>query len=269
MEKLEAVFEEEKKDPTNIKFPVFVFHYSPMEYDPYGICVPDLLADKQRAQQMLLNLEKTKAWQAAHGSMFGVDENKVNVNDLTRPTTTTRFIKVKGGDISNAIVEIPKSRPDMDVFAVSQQLKQQATLDIGLDERSLGVGGANALTATENQRIQKNANLKQILNTKIKMWSLKRFWRDWYKRYYENFKWSDQKNIIINTQISTKPITVKRKDIVSGYDIDIKIVSKAEQEATRQQELLAIEMEAQSIMADPNASMLSRNMIRRKKARLK
>lgn len=96
MEKIEPVFEEEKKDKRNIEFPIFTFHYSPLEYDPYGVSIPDLLGDKQRAMQLLMNLEKTKARQAAHGSMFGVDTTKVNINDLTRPATTTRYVKVKG-----------------------------------------------------------------------------------------------------------------------------------------------------------------------------
>lgn len=96
MFQIDAVMAEEKKDARNIKFPVFTFHYSPLDYDPFGVSVPDLLADKQRAMQLLLNLEKTKAWQAAFGGIYAVDTNRVNINDLTRPSTTTRYISLKG-----------------------------------------------------------------------------------------------------------------------------------------------------------------------------
>lgn len=268
MFQIDAVMEEEKKDARNIKFPVFTFHYSPLDYDPFGVSVPDLLADKQRAMQLLLNLEKTKAWQAAFGGIYAVDTNRVNINDLTRPSTTTRYISLKGWDLTNAVVEIPRSRPDQDVAMVQWQIKQQATLDIWLDERSLGVGGWANITATENQRIQKNANLKQILNTKLKNNSWKRFWADWYKRYYENFTWTDQKNIIINTKVSMRPIVIKRKDIVSWYDLDVKIVSTSEREAEREKEKMTFPLVLQTIVNDPSTPLVSKRMALRKNARL-
>lgn len=268
MTKLDAVLEEEKKNKRNIEFPVFVFHYSPLDYDPFGVSVPDLLADKQRALQLLLNLEKTKARQAAYGGIYAVDTNRINMNDLTRPSTTTRYIGIKWGDLTNAVVEIPRSRPDQDVAMVAQQIKQQASLDISIDERSLGISGWANITATENQRIQKNANLKQILNTRVKYNTWKRFWKDWYRRYYENFKRTDEKNIIINTKVSMKPIVVKRKDIVSGYDLDIKIVSSAEKEAEREKERTTFPIVLQTILSDPSTPQVSKKMALRKNARL-
>lgn len=139
MEKLEAVFKEEKGDPLSIKYPVFEFPYSEYEFDPFNISVPDLLSDKQNGQQLLMNLEVAKARYAAFGSRYLVDTNQVNIKDLAKPTVNTRYIPAKGVDLSAAVVEIPRTNIDGDVIAISQSLQQQASLDIGIDERSLGV----------------------------------------------------------------------------------------------------------------------------------
>lgn len=85
-EKIEPVFEEEKVDPRYINFPVFTYHYSPMDNDPFGLSVPDLLSDKQKAMQLFMNLQKIKAEDNARGDVFLVDPSKVNVTDLIKKT---------------------------------------------------------------------------------------------------------------------------------------------------------------------------------------
>ena len=60
-EEIKPVYEEEKKNPNLIKFPVIVNHYEPFKWDPFGISVPDLLEDKQRIEQLFLNLNRIKA----------------------------------------------------------------------------------------------------------------------------------------------------------------------------------------------------------------
>lgn len=95
MEKIVPVLKEEKEDAKNIKFPVIEFHYSPHEGDRFGVSIPDLLADKQKSQQLLLNLQTIKARYAAFGDTFLVDTNKVNLSDVVTTTHKTKFIPLK------------------------------------------------------------------------------------------------------------------------------------------------------------------------------
>lgn len=269
MEKIEAIFSEEQKDPQNIKFPVIEFDLSPLDGDPFGVSVPDLIADKQRALQLLLNLEKTKAVRQALGGKRLVNTQKVNIRHLLQQKEWPDYIPHKGSiDVGSTVVPIPQDSISGDILSVSWQLSMQAKLDIGLDEQSLGISGWRNVTATENQRVQKNANLRQILNTRIKMRGLKSFWNDWYKRYYDNFKWSSEKNIIINSRIGTRPFTVRRKDIITGYDVDIKIVSKSELEAKREGERVNYMAMLPLILNDPDNSKIAKRMALRKAARL-
>jgi len=128
----------------------------------------------------------------------------------------------------------------------------------------LGISGDNNITATENQRIQKNANLKQVLQTKVKQWGWKDFWSNWYRAYYDNFKYSDEKNIILNGQFGSSPMTVKKKDIITGYDIDIRIVSKSDQETLRENQKIALMATAPIMLQDPTIPKISRDFLRRR-----
>lgn len=274
MEKIERVLEEEIKEKANIKFPIIEFEYSPMEWDPFGVCVPDILADKQRWQQLLLNLEKIKSVYAAMGGKYLFDPNKVDLDDLLKVSDQwPTYIPTKSDsvvtDLWSVIVELPTTRVDGDVQAMAQQIQQQAQLDIWLDERSLWISWQSNITATENQRIQKNANLKQVLQSKIKMRWWKRFWWLRYRAYYENFKFSDEKNIILNKKFWSVPMTVKKKDIITWYDIDIKIISKSEREAEQQEMSLQFDAVLPMILQDPSIPSISKNVARRKSLRLK
>lgn len=271
MEEIPAVFEEEKKNPDNITRRSIVVErdFYPVEWDPFGLCIPDILADKQRAMQLLMWLEKTKAIYQAYGSDYLYDPDKVSINDITHQDDWPRYIPIKKGtlldqNLANALQEIPRQRIDGDVFSMMSQIKQQAQSDIGLDERSLGIWGDKNITATENQRIQKNANLKQVLQTRIKQRWRKDFWRSRYRAYYENFKRNSVKSITVNKRFGQIPLTIRKKDIITGYDIDVQITHKSDLEAQRNEQRLYFMSTAQLILQDPNKPQLVKDMVMRK-----
>jgi len=61
VEEVPARTDIERKDFTKIQFPVVRRYWRPLENDPFGIAVPDLLEDKQTMIQLFLNLNKIKA----------------------------------------------------------------------------------------------------------------------------------------------------------------------------------------------------------------
>jgi len=56
MIEIEPVLAEEKKDGSKILLPIALKYYSPVEGDPFGVSVPDLMKDKQTAESKLFNL---------------------------------------------------------------------------------------------------------------------------------------------------------------------------------------------------------------------
>lgn len=271
MEEINPVLEEEKKDESLLTRNKIVVSrdFFPIEWDPFGLSIPDILADKQRAMQLLMWLEKTKAVYQAHGSDYLYDPSKINIKELVQQHDWPRYIPIKKGtlldqNLWNAVMEVPRQRIDGDVFGMMWQIKQQAQSDIGLDERSLGIGWDKNITATENQRIQKNANLKQVLQTRIKQRGRKDFRRSWYRAYYENFKRNSVKSITINKRFWQIPLVIRKKDIITGYDIDVHIIHKSDLDAQKNEQRLYFMSTAQLILQDPNKPQFVKDMVMRK-----
>jgi hypothetical protein len=87
-QEIKAVRDEEKKDPSLIPFPVVTRNWIEKRGDPYGVCVADILEDKQRMIQLFMNLNKIKAENEAWGDIFFYDPNVVkNIESLKIPST--------------------------------------------------------------------------------------------------------------------------------------------------------------------------------------
>ena len=52
IEELEPVTKNEKDNPTKVPWPITLNHYMPQREDPFGVSIPDLIEDKQRAKSI-------------------------------------------------------------------------------------------------------------------------------------------------------------------------------------------------------------------------
>lgn len=236
---IKPVRDEEKKNPLLIQYPVVVRNWIPKRGDPFGICVPDILEDKQRMMQLFLNLNRIKAEHEAWGDIFFYDPNVIkNIDSLKIPSKGwPKYVKA---DLSRGtpMVEAQKGTVSQDSYNMPSLLSSQWQLDIGLDARTMGATGWAVITATENQRVQSNANLRLMLGINIDNRAEKKF-RDilWLRPYQQFFKWTDKKNIYINTGVGMTPMTIVQKDFSTSNEIDVKIISKAEKEEDNKMKL--------------------------------
>ena len=228
-ERIKAVFTEEGKDAGYIDFPIIIRNWSPLKGDPWGVSVPDILEDKQKAAQLFLYLNKVKAENEAWGDMFLYDPNVIeNIGDLQMPGTGPRFLAANLTQGGTPLMEVPKAQIKSDSFQMGALLVQQGESDVGVDDALRGISPGSARTATEHQRVQKNANLRLLLGSRIDGWAEKKFWRLWYRSYYENFKRDDKKNIYLNNGLGQISYVVQKKDFTTKGDLDIKIISLSE-----------------------------------------
>lgn len=241
-QEIKPVREEEKKDPSLVEFPVVVRNWIHKRWDPYGICVPDILEDKQRMMQLFLNLNKIKAEHEARWDIFFYDPNVIkNIDSLKIPAVNwPKYVKA---DLSRGtpMIEAQKSAIKSDAINMPSILQSQGTLDIGMDERTLWVSAWANISATENQRVQKNANLRLMLGMNVNNRAEKKF-RDilWLRLYQQYFKRNDKKNIYINSWVWITPSVIQQKDFTTSNDIDIKITSKTEAEEERNEKLTRV-----------------------------
>ena len=267
-EEIKPVYEEEKKDPSLVRFPVIINQYEPFKWDPFGISVPDLLEDKQKIEQLFLNLNRIKAEHEAWGDTFLVDTSAIkNLNDLRQHTQWPKYVRADLQKNANPIKEVERGRIKQDSFNMAQVIRQQWANDMWLDERAIGWTPDKSITATENQRIQRNQNVKLVLNNKINQWGEKDFWRDWLREYYEFFPFDWEKNIKLQNSFGNVIVSVKRKDIDTWANIDIKIINKSEEDAMKEQEKAWLLIVADLVLQDPASPTISKTFAKRSIAR--
>jgi hypothetical protein len=229
-QEIKPVREEEKKDPSLVQFPVVVRNWIEKRWDPFGVSVPDILEDKQRMMQLFLNLNRIKAEHEAWWDIFFYDPNVVkNIDSLKIPSTNwPKYVKA---DLRNGtpMMEAPRSAIKQDALNMPSILQNQGSIDIWMDARTMWSSPDSSMSATENVRVQNNANLRLLLGMKVNNRAEKKF-RDLLRLrpYQQYFKRNDKKNIYINSWVGITPQIIQQKDFDSSNDIDIKIISKSE-----------------------------------------
>ena len=272
MVRLEPITKEERLNPLLVPFPIALKYYSPVEGDPYGISVPDLMRDKQMAESHMFNLALIKEtrntlWE----DLFFNPKVIKNVKQLTTPTINPKAIpaNVRDGDnIANSLFRLPKEQQTNAAFNVGSQLQFQNSLSTGLDSNALWIQSGDVQTATEAQITQKNANLRFILGTKIGKWGEETFWKLWMRSYQFNLKPRSKKAFYISSWFGVKHYEFRKRDFITNEMLDVKIVSTSEKESMMQKQKADFFAIAPQLLADPATSNVSKAFIKRKMLRL-
>lgn len=262
IEELEPVTKNEKDNPTKVPWPITLNHYMPQREDPFGVSIPDLIEDKQRAKSIFKNL-RIAAEKANLYPMYMYNRDKIlNRRDLD--FAFNKFIAVRGDVGQNTITPINKA-PSRTSESLTNEAALDADIEIaaGAGKNQQGVMSEQSRTLGEQEMIQANANLRYALGSKINAWGERRFWRLWYRLYQQNLKNTDKKIIRIQSSIGTQFSTITRKVFITNQDPDIRIASKLETEQLRFRDRMAFSSIAPLFISDPSAPMSSRNYAKR------
>lgn len=261
MKKLKPITKAEKKNPYKVSFPISLIYYSPIKGDPFGISVPDLMRDKQDAESKLLNLAVIKETRNTLGEDIYYDPKAItDKGALEKPTIYPKAVPVKikpNENISQKFFRLPKEQTTNQSFNVGSQLQFQNSLSTGIDANTLWVGGQAGQTATEAQIIQKNANLRFGLWTKVMKWGQEHFWKTYLRFYLLNLSPRTEKFIYTTSGFNKIPLILKRRDFLDTNQIDVTIrsVSEIEQEKQKQKaDFFAIYPQLLSNPQIPNVS---------------
>lgn len=267
LEEIEPVTKKEKDNPACTPWPLALNYYMPQREDPFGVSIPDLVEDKQRAKSIFKNL-RIAAEKANLYPMYMYNRDKIlNRRDLD--FAFNKFIAVRGDVGQGTIAPINKA-----LNRTSDSLNNEASLDAdieiatGASKNSQGVMSEQQRTLGEQEIVQANANLRYALGSKINAWGERRFWRLWYRLYQQNFKQADKKIIRIQSALGTQFSTITRKTFITTQDPDIRIASKLEVEQERFKDRVAFGAVAPLFISDPTLPASSRNYARRHLLRL-
>ena len=266
-EEIEPVTPKEKKNPARVPFPITLNYYMPQTEDPFGVSIPDLVEDKQRAKSIFKNL-RIAAEKARIYPMYLYNRDKIlNRRDLD--FAFNKFIAVRGDVGDNIVMPLNKTSSRL-----GESLNTEAALDAdieiatGASKNSQGVMSEQQRTLGEQEIVQANANLRYLLGSKINGWGERRFWKLWYRLYRQNFPASEKKIIRIQSALGAQYSQITRKAFITNEDPDIVIASKLDIENKRNRDRIAFASIAPLFFSDPSLPASSRNFSKRHMLRL-
>lgn len=255
-----------------IRFPISLNYFEPREWNPYGLNIYDILEDKQKMQQMLMNLMMIKATKEALWDKIFIDQSiyKTARNHLLKPTRGLQYIPVatNGAPMTNFVYTNPQNPISPDVYNMNSMLPNQAMQDIGINDQTRGIDDWKPKTATEVSTEQMNQNINLLLGKKVNSRGEKQFWKLWY--IFTDFYRDDtkEKYIEINKGISTIVDKLTKKDIKLPTTPNIFIDNKSEidaKHAKQAQQFIAL---LPMYLQDPTIPEVGKRFMKRKGLRL-
>lgn len=268
-EEIKAVTPEEKKDPSMIPFPISVTNLFPLEDDPFGMGYAELILDYQNAKNRLMNLAVIKEQENAGFEQVLVDIGKIaNLELLTEKAENGRIYIPAEGDtwpLSNAIAPIRSDRVDPNTVNLIDKLDFEAQMETGMTALQRGVGTQPGTTFGEAKIQQINSNIKFSLNAELIAYGEEDFWKKlWYRTLLENMSDTDEKIFRIGTDLDWSTIKLKKIDMLSGIDPDIRVVSRRVKKQNDDKLLAHMAAEWPMMVQNPNIPQVSKNLFKRK-----
>lgn len=258
----------------NLKFPISLNYREPIANDPRGVCVPDVIEDKQKHIQIYYNLMAVKAKTQALGRETFLDRDIIQKNkwELLQPTIGRKFIPVdtsiSGKSVNQLVYSLPDDPISPDVFNMPILLDAQAQKDSWIDAQIRGVADSTPWTATQAQINQQNANVNLALGAKINAHWEKTFWKLWYYFYERYMTQDDKKYIRVNKSLWPIWMYLRKKEFIGWEDPDIIISSAAEIQAMNEKQKADFFGIMGMFMQDPETPSIAKKFIKRKALRL-
>lgn len=201
-EKLELNDDPEVKDGS--KWPIVIREIFREPHSSYPVSVPDLIEDKHRAENVILNLAYIAAKDEATPIYVYKEDALTQPSQLLQRQIMQHIEVTADSDTQTSISPLRKAQGlSSSTMQLMNILKNEAAEAIGTSQISPIVSKGKK-TATDASIQQQIADLVGALQSRIIGKSEKQFWSHWYQRYVNNMKEGDQKILAVtNSQFST------------------------------------------------------------------
>ena len=233
-EELEALDEDEKANPEKIKYPIQLHRRKPKYKSFFGFALVDEVLDYQHSYDELVNLELAGIRIEELGSDKIVNQKLgIDINAFTKEKAG--WITYEG-DFSElgsepAIQEIPLNKSGGRVGAMKQEIRQWAYNVSGSQPTSFGQSPTWTQTKAEIQILDKNWNRIHRYISSNYQESYQRMWEDIFKSYELNMSEKWVKNIALFDKWIQFSRSLKKRQFLSGWTINIYIESEEETQA--------------------------------------
>ncbi len=231
-------------------FPINDRPLYPISHDWDGVSIPDLVEDKQRSRSVVQNLALAGIKIGLH-PRYLYDTNKIK-NRGNLNIDFNKHIPVDGNP-EGAIKTVETQAVKQEVQWILEILDTAAQRATATPDTQQGIQSQKDRPLGETQLLASKVDTRYSLAAKIWGWSEKRFWKQYYQLYKQNFeKDIDEKVVRIVGAMGSKWRTLTRDNIISDNDPDIKIESKTISDAVKFNELQKYRLWIKDVMAtDP------------------
>lgn len=266
---LEPVTREEKLNPLLVPWPIMLNYYNPQRDNPLGGSICDAIEDKQNWISILMNLNLIKSKKESLGGDFLVNSRLIKNKDaFTKKTTDSRYFfideeAIGTQPIQNAMFELPQSQIKSDTFAMMDRLTNEANKDTKVDSMQSGLVPDKALTATEVQQIQANANNMLSLKNAIKSRYYQEFYFQRWRGYLENLTEGKKKFALLSSDFEYKWVELTKDQFVTKQMPYILIWTTDDIMAITEKQRQYVNLLYPQIIVDQSTPEVSKNIFKR------
>jgi hypothetical protein len=264
-EPIDPIDKLERANPSLIPYPVNVWCVFPIEGDPFGMWLTELILDFQNAKNRLMNLALIKEERNAWFKQFLVDISKVNNLNVfeRRNQDGPTFIPVRGWNqgIGQPVVPVWDDAVDGNTFNMADKLDAEAQMQTWFNNQIRGWMATRQQTLGQDQMQQQNANAMFELDAEVLSRAEEDFAKNFRFRSLKEYMTAyDEKSAKIMNWLASTTYEIRRTDLLSCQDPDIKVESKKlriDRDKKRLDYLLARE---QIVMMNPRMPQISKIM---------
>lgn len=213
-------------------WPIVVKRLFREPHSTVGVSVPDLMEDKHRAKNVLLNLMYMAAKDEAN-PLYAYEEGALVDEDALLQRQVLQHIPVRAGKDPRAVIQPlnTKSALTQSLLSFMTLLTQESTEPIGTAMQQ-PVKGSGKKSATEAAMLQQIAELASSLQQKIIGFSTREFVSQWYQRYIhpDHIEAGDKKIVTISTVSGVTFEEIELDKIKTKYPPRVRILSSKEAE---------------------------------------
>lgn len=250
---LEGLSKAEKLNPAKVRFPIQLHRRAPKRGSFFGSSLYDELIDYQDLESELLGLKVAGVRLEELGGDHIINRNLwVNLEALQKVKVGNRYIEADFSNIGDqpTFIDVPVSKSSGRVDGLLQQIPQYANKTSGNNDISRGQSAPWSQTKAEVQVLEQKADRLLRMKRDNYMDSYEEMWQDIIRSYELYMSENATLNIAFFDNWKSFSQTLKKKQFVTGGNINIYVISRDEKQDKDNQDFQKLTVSANLLIGN-------------------
>lgn len=250
---LEGLSKAEKLNPAKVRFPIQLHRRAPKRGSFFGSSLYDELIDYQDLESELLGLKVAGVRLEELGGDHIINRDLwVNLEALQKVKVGNRYIEADFSNIGNqpTFIDVPVSKSSGRVDGLLQQIPQYANKTSGNNDISRGQSAPGTQTKAEVQVLEQKADRLLRMKRDNYMESYEEMWQDITRSYELYMSEKATLNIAFFDNWKSFSQTLKKKQFVTGGNINIYVISRDEKQDKDNQDFQKLTVSANLLIGN-------------------